>query len=75
MPENLDFQQITKVLKPLIYRGFRTQFMAESKGFEPSERLWRSHDFQSCSFDQLGQLSVFVKCSYIILKLFQKIKS
>ena len=20
--------------------------MAESKGFEPSERLWRSHDFQ-----------------------------
>ena len=59
----------------MIYKGFGTLFMAESKGFEPSNRLWRLHDFQSCSFDQLGQLSVFVKCSYIILKLFQKIKS
>lgn len=34
-------------------------FVAESKGFEPSNRFRRLHDFQSCSFDQLGQLSVW----------------
>ena len=33
-PKNLDFQQITKVPKPLIYKGFGTLFMAESKRFE-----------------------------------------
>ena len=33
------------------------------------------HDFQSCSFDQLGQLSVSaIKCLYIIYDLFEKIK-
>lgn len=32
--------------------------LAESKGFEPSKRFRRLHDFQSCSFDQLGQLSI-----------------
>ena len=31
--------------------------MAESKGFEPSNGFRPLHDFQSCSFDQLGQLS------------------
>ena len=35
-------------------------FLAESKGFEPSNSLWLLHDFQSCSFGQLGQLSVSV---------------
>ena len=33
-------------------------FLAESKGFEPSNGFWPLHDFQSCSLDQLGQLSV-----------------
>ena len=33
------------------------------------------HDFQSCSFDQLGQLSVSaIKCSIIIYEPEQKIK-
>ena len=50
------------------------KIMAESKGFEPSERLWRSHDFQSCSFDQLGQLSVSVKLFDIITDQKEKIK-
>ena len=31
--------------------------MAERRGFEPRIRLWRIHDFQSCSFGQLGHLS------------------
>ena len=68
--------------KPLISQGFwafvlysRT-IMAESKGFEPSKRFWRLHDFQSCSFDQLGQLSVSaIKCSSIIYDRAAKIKS
>lgn len=31
--------------------------MAEREGFEPSEGLWPSHDFQSCALDQLSHLS------------------
>ena len=27
-------------------------------GFEPQIRFWRIHDFQSCSFGQLGHLSI-----------------
>ena len=53
----------------------RLSALAESKGFEPSKRFWRLHDFQSCSFDQLGQLSVSaIKCSIIIYEPEQKIK-
>ena len=33
-------------------------FLAERWGFEPQIRFWRIHDFQSCSFGQLGHLSV-----------------
>lgn len=56
--------------------SYRPVIMAESKGFEPSKRFWRLHDFQSCSFDQLGQLSVSaIKCSYIIYDRAAKIKS
>ncbi len=31
--------------------------LAEREGFEPSRRFCRPHDFQSCSFGQLGHLS------------------
>ena len=31
--------------------------LAERWGFEPQIRFWRIHDFQSCSFGQLGHLS------------------
>ena len=31
--------------------------LAERRGFEPRIRFWRIHDFQSCSFGQLGHLS------------------
>ena len=34
--------------------------MAESKGFEPSERLWRSHDFQSALFPYISRLPSLV---------------
>ena len=34
------------------------KILAESRGFEPRMRFRRIHDFQSCSFGQLGQLSV-----------------
>ena len=34
-------------------------FKTESKGFEPLKQvITRLHDFQSCSFGQLGQLSI-----------------
>ena len=49
-------------------------FMAESKGFEPSNRFRRLHDFQSCSFDQLGQLSIDQMTRNIIYDFIQKIK-
>ena len=49
-------------------------FMAESKGFEPSNRFRRLHDFQSCSFDQLGQLSIDQMTRNIIYDFIQKSK-
>ena len=33
--------------------------MAEKEGFEPSNRFWRLHDFQSCALVQLGDFSVY----------------
>ena len=42
--------------------------MAESEGFEPSERDYRSHDFQSCAFDHSAN-SLFVLISRIFLVL------
>ena len=49
--------------------------MAESKGFEPSERLWRSHDFQSALFPYISRLpgpvglfAIFVKMTKASLK-------
>ena len=32
------------------------RLLAESRGFEPRRRFWRLHDFQSCSFGQLGHI-------------------
>ena len=49
-------------------------FLAESKGFEPSNRFRRLHDFQSCSFDQLGQLSIDQMTRNIIYDFIQKSK-
>ena len=49
-------------------------FMAESKGFEPSNRFRRLHDFQSCSFDQLGQLSIDQITKDIIYDFIKKSK-
>ena len=36
----------------------RLGYLAERWGFEPQIRFWRIHDFQSCSFGQLGHLSI-----------------
>ena len=33
--------------------------LAEKEGFEPSNRFWRLHDFQSCALVQLGDFSVY----------------
>ena len=33
-------------------------FLAEKEGFEPSNRFWRLHDFQSCALDQLRDFSI-----------------
>ena len=38
-------------------RGRVIEKVAERQGFEPWIRFWRIHDFQSCSFGQLGHLS------------------
>ena len=46
--------------------------MAESMGFEPTNRLWRLHDFQSCSFDQLGQLSNCSNACLLYLNISKK---
>ncbi len=43
-------------------RGRVIEKVAERQGFEPWIRFWRIHDFQSCSFGQLGHLSVFSGC-------------
>ena len=53
---------------------FCLHIMAESKGFEPSNRFRRLHDFQSCSFDQLGQLSIDQMTRNIIYDFIQKSK-
>ncbi len=51
-------------IQPLCHlSGFERQKMAERQGFEPWIRFWRIHDFQSCSFGQLGHLSVFSGCN------------
>ncbi len=43
--------------------------LAESKGFEPSNTFRALHDFQSCSFGQLGQLSIStLLLDYTLLK-------
>ena len=44
--------RLTSLKKRLLSVDKRRFFMAESKGFEPLIRLWRIHDFQSCSFGQ-----------------------
>ena len=38
-------------------KSLLTMYLAESKGFEPLKPINGLHDFQSCSFSQLGQLS------------------
>ena len=40
-------------------------FLAERWGFEPQIRFWRIHDFQSCSFGQLGHLSTERFATYL----------
>ena len=44
----------------MIYKGFGTLFMAESKEFEPTNRLWRLHDFQSALYPYISRLPVLV---------------
>ena len=49
------------------FLGTALKILAERWGFEPQIRFWRIHDFQSCSFGQLGHLSIFgclhISCS------------
>ena len=42
----------------------RLEKVAERQGFEPWIRFWRIHDFQSCSFGQLGHLSASPRCPH-----------
>ena len=44
--------------KTTVDLGQRKNKVAESWGFEPQIPFWGIHDFQSCSFGQLGHLSV-----------------
>lgn len=60
--------------KALMYQGFR--LWRRARDSNPRTGYSPLHDFQSCSFDQLGQLSVSaIKCSYIIYDRAAKIKS
>ena len=34
-----------------LFTGSVESVLAERVGFEPTVRFWRTHDFQSCSFD------------------------
>ena len=34
----------------------RPVLLAEKEGFEPSRRVWRLHDFQSCALDRARRL-------------------
>ena len=54
--------------KPRQNRGFCGTYLyvAEKEGFEPSNRFWRLHDFQSCALDQLGDFS---KTMYSLARL------
>ena len=54
-----------------VLRGLN--ILAERWGFEPQVRFWRTYDFQSYTFGQLGHLSaaslrLFVRLSLRILK-------
>ena len=68
-------------LVPLICETRRSAllFLAERWGFEPQIRFWRIHDFQSCTFGQLGHLSAclqpalhsrFLSCAHAAVKYF-----
>lgn len=64
-PSPLQVKQFSRLphstaLPPL--HGF---YLAERWGFEPQMRFWRIHDFQSCSFGQLGHLSLLKLLSVI----------
>ena len=50
----------TLVVKENLFIARRSAllFLAERWGFEPQIPFWGIHDFQSCSFGQLGHLSV-----------------
>ena len=50
-------RQMRAYKKSPVNLGGRSKQMAERWGFEPQIRFWRIHDFQSCSFGQLGHLS------------------
>ena len=47
-------------------QGYRFYFWRRARDSNPRNRFSSLHDFQSCSFDQLGQLSVSTVMYYIL---------
>ena len=49
--------------------------MADREGFEPSVRFGRTHDFQSCTFGQLGHLSAYWSSMLARCAVMQQLRS
>ena len=78
------FQNMYQPPKELVKKkapktGAFEKSLAERWGFEPQIRFWRIHDFQSCTFGQLGHLSAclqtaslsrFLSCAHSAVKYF-----
>lgn len=76
------FQNMYQPPKELVKKkapktGAFEKSLAERWGFEPQIRFWRIHDFQSCTFGQLGHLSAclqpalhsrFLSCAHAAVK-------
>ena len=69
--ESLTFE-LTK--KDSNTKRYHYLFWRRARDSNPRNAFRRLHDFQSCSFDQLGQLSIIFNCLAIIQNLSQKIK-
>ena len=57
--DSLTFNSIEKI-KGSTYRYYLLFFWRRARDSNPRSRFSDLHDFQSCSFDQLGQLSIYL---------------
>ena len=64
-PSPLQVKQFSRLPHSTALPPLHGLHLAERWGFEPQMRFWRIHDFQSCSFGQLGHLSLLKLLSVI----------